>query len=206
MSIQQDRDSTPNGIDLPDRIFLTGVPGSRWSGIAQVIEELNGFNTSDRTPAREFTHSGFTGHKGAYFGKGMELESYLDPTYIDRAWTELGGCRIVKSHDWAHKLQSIRDVYPTDWIMLVYRPDMASYAWWHEAGGFNIKYPSYAAYKDSSTMLGEITKQNANILQFAFEHNLTWNYFTPKWIEQNFGQTVEIKRTWPDILVTLLKN
>lgn len=37
---------------------------------AQTLESLTGFNTSDRTPAREFTHSGFTGHKGAYFGKG----------------------------------------------------------------------------------------------------------------------------------------
>lgn len=194
-----------NGIELPDRIFLTGVPGSRWSGIAQTIESLTGFNISDRTPNREFNHSGFTGHKGAYFGKGMEFESYLDPTYIDNAWLTSAGCKLIKSHEWAHKLQSIRDVYPTDWIMLVYRPDMASYAWWHEAGGFNIKYPSYTAYKDSATMLGEIAKQNNNILQFASKHDLTWSYFTPKWVEQNFGQTMEVNKQWPDILVTLLK-
>jgi hypothetical protein len=205
MNIQQSQDSMQNGIELPNRIFLTGVPGSRWSGIAQTIESLTGFNTSDRTPEREFTHSGFTGHKGAYFGKGMEFESYLDPTYIDQAWSTSAGCKLVKSHEWAHKLQTIRDVYPTDWIMLVYRPDMASYAWWHEAGGFNIKYPSYTAYKDSATMLGEIAKQNNNILQFASKHDLTWSYFTPKWIEQNFGQPMEVNKQWPDILVALLK-
>jgi hypothetical protein len=205
MNIQQNQDFMQNGIELPDRIFFTGVPGSRWSGIAQTIESFNGFNTTDRRPEREFTHSGFTGHKGAYFGAGMEFESYLDPTYINRAWSDPAGCKLVKSHDWANKLQSIRDVYPTDWIMLVYRPDMASYAWWHEAGGFNIKYPSYTAYKDSATMLGEIAKQNNNILQFASKHDLTWSYFTPKWIEQNFGQTMEVNKRWPDILVTLLK-
>ena len=205
MNIQQDQDFMQNGIELPNRIFLTGVPGSRWSGIAQTIESLPGFNTSDRTPEREFTHHGFTGHRGVYFGVGMEFESYLDPTYIDKAWTTPAGCKLVKSHEWAGKLQSIRDVYPSDWIMLVYRPDMSSYAWWHEAGGFNIKYPSYTAYKDSATMLGEIAKQNASMLQFASKHDLTWNYFTPKWIEQNFGQTMEINRQWPDILVTLLK-
>lgn len=190
---------------LPKRIFLTGVPGSRWSGIAQHLEQLNGFNTSDRTPEREFSHNGFSGHKGAYFGKGMEYEPYLDPHYIDNAWSEHTGTKMIKSHDWAGKLQTIHEVFPTDWIMLVYRPDMASYAWWHEAGGFNIKYPSYAAYKDSAIMLGEIAKQNNNILQFAQQHDLTWSYFTPKWIKQNFGQTVEINKTWPDILVTLLK-
>ncbi len=205
MSTQQDQGSMQNGIELPNRIFLTGVPGSRWSGIAQTIESLSGFNTSDRTPEREFNHSGFTGHKGAYFGKGMEFESYLDPTYIDQAWTAPGGCKIVKSHEWATKLQSIKDVYPEDWIMLVYRPDMSSYAWWHEAGGFNIKYPSYVAYKDSTTMLGEIAKQNKAILNFAHKHDLTWSYFTPKWIKENFGQETEVKRIWPDILVTVLK-
>ena len=190
---------------LPNRIFFTGVPGSRWSGIAQILEQLDGFNTSDRTPARSYNHNQYSGHKGAYFGTGMELEAYLDERYIDYAWAEQGGTRIVKSHDWAYKLDSVRECFPNDWIMLVYRPDMASYSWWHEAGGFNIKYPSYTAYKDSATMLGEIAKQNNNILQFASKHDLTWNYFTPKWIKQNFGQTTEINKQWPDILVSLLK-
>jgi len=190
---------------LPNRLFFTGVPGSRWSGIAQTLESLEGFNTSDRTPAREFSHSGFTGHKGAYFGEGMEYESYLDPRYIDNAWLDNAGTKLVKSHDWAYKLQTVREVFPDDWIMLVYRPDMASYAWWHEAGGFNIKYPNYAAYKDSATMLGKIAEQNASILKFAHRHDLTWSYFTPRWIEQNFKQTIEVKHKWSDILVTLLK-
>jgi hypothetical protein len=190
---------------LPNRIFFTGVPGSRWSGIAQTLESLKGFNTSDRTPTREYTHSHYGGHKGAYFGQGMEYESYLDPRYIDTAWLDNTGTKLVKSHDWADKLQTIHEVFPTDWIMLVYRPDMASYAWWHQAGGFNIDYPNYAAYKNSETMLGKIAEQNANILKFAHTHDLTWNYFTLRWIEQNFGQTTEINKTWPDILVTLLK-
>ena len=190
---------------LPNRLFFTGVPGSRWSGIAQTLESLNGFNISDRTPAREFSHSGFTGHKGAYFGEGMEFESYLDPKYIDNAWLDNAGTRVVKSHDWAYNLQTVREVFPDDWIMLVYRPDMASYAWWHQAGGFNIKYPNYAAYKNSETMLGKIAEQNANILKFAHTHDLTWNYFTPRWIEENFKQHIEVKQQWSDILVTLLK-
>jgi hypothetical protein len=190
---------------LPNRIFLTGVPGSRWSGIAQTLEQLEGFNTSDRTPEREFSHSGFTGHKGAYFGSGMELQPYLNSSYIDNAWSETSGTKIVKSHDWAYNLDKVKELFPKDWIMLVYRPDMVSYAWWHEAGGFNIKYPNYAAYKDSATMLGEIAKQNSNILKFAQDHDLTWNYFTPKWINKNFGQTIDMTKVYPDILVTILK-
>lgn len=190
---------------LPNRLFFTGVPGSRWSGIAQTLETLAGFNTSDCNPNREYIRNGFTGHKGSYFGKGMEFEPYLNPGYIDSAWTDNKGTKIVKSHDWAYNLQDIKNMFPTDWIMLVYRPDMASYAWWHQAGGFDIDYPNYAAYKNSETMLGEIAEQNANILKFAQQHDLTWNYFTAKWIQENFKQTIEVKQQWSDILVTLLK-
>lgn len=190
---------------LPNRIFFTGVPGSRWSGIAQLLESMDGFNTSDRTPARDYSHHEFTGHKGAYFGRGMELESYLDPTYIDAAWTDKNGCRIVKSHDYAYKLQTISEVFPDDWIMLVYRPDMASYAWWHEAGGFQIKYPCYDDYKDSTNMLSEIIKQNKAILEYAHSRNVTWHYFTEQWILDTFGQKVKLDKVFSDILVTVIK-
>jgi len=190
---------------LPNRIFFTGVPGSRWSGIAQQLETLPGFNTSDRTSERDYTHHQFTGHKGVYFGAGMEFESYLNPSYIDTAWTEPGGCRIVKSHEYAYKLQTISEVFPTDWIMLVYRPDLASYAWWHEAGGFQIKYPSYEAYKDSTNMLAEITKQNKAILEYAHSRQATWHYFTEGWVKETFGLELTMDKVFLDILVTVIK-
>ena len=192
-------------IMLPNRIFFTGVPGSRWSGIAQHLERIPGFNTSDRTPEREYTHHQYTGHKGAYFGRGMEFGAILAPDFLDQAWTEPGGTRIVKSHDWAYMLDDIKPRFPNDWVMLVYRPDMSSYAWWHEAGGFQIKYPNYAAYKDSVGMLAEITKQNQCILEHAFKNNCTWHHFTADWIEQTFGHRIEPDKTWPDILVTVIK-
>lgn len=192
-------------MNLPNRIFFTGVPGSRWSGIAQHLERIPGFNTSDRTPERDYTHHQYTGHKGAYFGEGMEFDALLYPGYIDQAWTEPGGTRLVKSHDWAYKLDNIKKEFPDDWIMLVYRPDMSSYAWWHEAGGFQIKYPCYDAYKDSVGMLAAITRQNQCILEHAYKNNCTWHHFTADWVEQTFGHRVEPDKTWPDILVTVIK-
>jgi hypothetical protein len=190
---------------LPNRIFLTGVPGSRWSGIAQTLESIPGFNTSDRTPERTYSHHSYTGHQGAYFGQGMELECRLSADYIDAAWTEPGGTRLVKSHDWAYMLSNVQRHFPDDWIMLVYRPDMASYAWWHEAGGFQIRYPCYDAYQDSMGMLAAITRQNQCILEYAHSRNATWHHFTPDWVESTFGHQVEIKKTFPDILVTVFK-
>ena len=192
-------------MQLPKRIFFTGVPGSRWSGIAQQLSELEGINNSDWTADREYAHGKFSGHKGAYFGAGMEQEPILDADYIDAAWPEQQGCKIVKSHEWALMLDDVKAKFPNDWIMLVYRPDMSSYAWWFEAGGFNITYPSYTAYKNHAGMLGAIAEQNNGILEFAHKHNLTWNYFNDEWISKTFQQQLKVERSWPDILVTILK-
>jgi len=190
---------------LPNRIFLTGVPGSRWSGIAQTLESMPGFDTSDRTATRTYTHNNFSGHQGAYFGTGMELDPVLDSAYIDRAWADSTGTRIVKSHEWAYQLPEIKQQFPNDWIMLVYRPDMPSYAWWHQAGGFDIKYPCYDWYQNSSIMLGKIAEQNQLILEYAHAQRATWHYFTAEWIESVFGQSVQITKTFPDILVTVIQ-
>jgi hypothetical protein len=162
-------------------------------------------NTSDRTPARTYSHHSYTGHVGAYFGRDMEFDTMLDAAHINSAWTTKGGTKLVKSHDWAYKLQEIKDAFPDAWIMLVYRPDMSSYAWWHEAGGFQIKYPCYDAYKNSPTMLGEIIAQNSAILEFGMINNCKWEYFTSGWIKENFNADINVTNIWPDILVTLIK-
>lgn len=194
---------------LPERIFFTGVPGSRWSGIAQILESIPGFNTSDRTPERTYEHHSYTGHKGAYFGWRMEFEpliSWVGRDHIDQAWPEPGGCRLVKSHHWPDKFAEIEKHFPDDWIMLVYRPDMASFAWWHEAGGSQIKYPSYKWYQDEADMLHEITRNNKLMLEYACQNKAHWGYFTADWVKENFNVDIEVPKVYPDILVTLIKR
>lgn len=195
-------------MELPNRIFITGVPGSRWSGIAQHIESISGFNTSDRTPQREYTHGQFSGHKGAYFGPGMEFAADLaSPAYLDQAWISPGGTRLVKSHHWAYMLPEIKTQYPSDWIMLVYRPDIVSYAWWHEAGGFQIKYPSYASYIDSTNMLKEIVEQNKQILKFSNNNDAQWSHFSSTFIKKELNADIEIDmQKYSDCLVTIIKS
>jgi hypothetical protein len=193
---------------LPNRIFFTGVPGSRWSGIAQTLETIPGFNTSDRTPERTYDHHSYSGHKGAYFGWKMEFDpliNWVGPEHIDQAWIEPGGCRLVKSHQWPDKFDEIERHYPDDWIMLVYRPDMTSFAWWHEAGGFQIKYPSYQWYQDEADMLHEISRNNKLMLEYACKKNASWEYFTTDWVKENFGADIEIPTVHSDILVTIIK-
>lgn len=192
-------------MNLPKRIFFTGVPGSRWSGIAQTIEKLPGFNTSDRTIERSYSHNQFSGHVGAYFGRLMELEAILEEAHIDSAWENQNGTRLIKSHDWAYQLNKIKQVFPNDWIMLVHRPNLNSFEWWKQAGGFDISYPNYASYINDDIMKREIDWQNQSIEAFAREHNLKWSLFNQEWVEQTFGATIEIEKVYPDIQVTILK-
>jgi hypothetical protein len=189
---------------LPTHIFFTGVPGSRWSGIAQTLELLAGINTSDHSESRRYSHAGFGGHSGVYFGEGMEFPASLT-TLDTSAWQKRGGCKIVKSHDWAYNLNSIKQMYSNVWIMLVYRPDKASFDWWKEAGGFDIAYPSYAWYENDEKMMAEIKKQNECILEFAEKHKANWAQFDSLWIRENFDQFVSIEKVWSDITVALIK-
>jgi hypothetical protein len=190
---------------LPNRIFFTGVPGSRWSGIAQILESLAGFNTSDRTLARTYDHNSFSGHKGAYFGRLMEFEAKLDAGYLQTAWEKQGGTCLVKSHDWAYSLDKIKTEFPDDWIILVHRPDDTSFTWWKQAGGFDIKYPSYLAYHNDQIMQREINWQNQAILKFAEQNSLVWSKFTSEWISEHFDQQVADISVADDIRVAILK-
>lgn len=191
---------------LPQRIFFTGVPGSRWSGIAQTLESMPYFNTTDRTREREYLHNGFSGHKGAYFGRQMEFEAKLDSDYLDSAWARNStGIKLVKSHDWAYSLDKIKQEFSKDWIILVYRDSAASFKWWKEAGGWDIKYPIYTAYQNDIIMTREIEWQNNAIINFAKQQELLWDKFDSTWIKEHFDMDIKVERTWPDIFVTILK-
>jgi hypothetical protein len=195
--------------NLPKRIFLTGIPGSRWSGVASHIQSVPGMNTTDRRTSREYHHHLFSGHDGVYYGRGMEFEALdiLDqPSELDKAWGDpSAGCQIMKSHDWAYDLNRVRQLYPDDWIMLVYRPSVNSLDWWLEAGGFSITYPSYASYQDPVTMRKEIEIQNTKILEFSQAHDLNWDHFGTRWVTENIGTTEPFETFSRDILVAILK-
>ncbi len=192
---------------LPKRLFFTGVPGSRWSGIAQILEEKLGLNTSDRRPEREYSHGQFSGHRGAYFGAGMEYRAHLsDPDYLDQPWLEPGGTRLIKSHDWAYQLDDVQNFYPEDWTILVYRPDNTSFAWWHQAGGFTISYPDYTHYQDSVGMQAEIGRQNAAILAFASRNSAVWYPFGARFGREVFGVDIQDQDIYRDILITVIEN
>lgn len=193
-------------MNLPKKLFFTGAPGSRWSSIAQSMETAEGFNTTDRTEERNYSHHLYSGHVGAYFGTGMEFESL---TQAEEAYADpQAGCMVIKSHEIALDLNGTK-VYECDkagnWMMLVYRPNDVCMEWWQQAGGFEIKYPSYEWYEDNARMAYMIRKMNENMLKFAYYNDLQWSRFTNKWVINNFGVSTRGMDCMPDVLVTLYK-
>jgi hypothetical protein len=192
---------------LPNRIFFTGAPGSRWSGVAQILESSGQFNISDRTSERSYSHNQYSGHVGVYFGNEMEFPAILDNEMIDSAWSRSEGCRLVKSHDWAYDLDNVyrHALDHGDWLLLIYRPDDASYNWWHQAGGFNICYPNYAWYQNSEKMRREITIQNLEILKFVNKHDLILEEFNSEWCCKNFNFVTNVGVVYSDVKICLVR-
>ena len=167
---------------LPDMIFFTGAPGSRWSGIAQEIKQNPNFNSTDRTSERRYLHGDYSGHIDAYFGTGMEFpanpaEGGLQQANLNKpfsCWEKSAGCKLLMSHEWPYYFNKIIEQYPNAWIQLIYRNDFKSFKWWKQAGGFDITYPNYGWFKDDETMMARIEEINHLILDFAQHHDLTW--------------------------------
>ena len=101
---------------LPERIFFTGVPGSRWSGIAREIKSEGHYNCTDRAPHRAYKHHNKVGHTEAYYGTGMEFDVSLDRANLDApysSWDNSFGCKLHMSHEWVYCFREIQYAYHT---------------------------------------------------------------------------------------------
>lgn len=155
-------------------IFVTGAPGSRWSGLCRLIALAEEIDNSDERPHRKFWK-----HFGNYFGPGMEHGRNFDrlgELGKDEILAELarpfsqppsGKVRLLKSHWFSRHLDFIRETLPKAQILLVYRTNEECLDWWLEIGGFDITYPDYSSYKDVDGMRKGIAEENAAILDFA---------------------------------------
>ena len=110
-------------------IFVTGAPGSRWSGyVEDHIYTRDDIDRTDMSPEREYWH-GRDGdkdlmHRGAYFDPMMEFrneERYWDEPFSGE------GIRVIKSHTFAYHLPYLIDFGCP--IHLVYRTTMYYSVW-----------------------------------------------------------------------------
>ena len=188
-------------------IFITGVPGSRWSGIAQYLSQHSSVDNSDCNKNRMYKKWPWpqNGHFGNYFGPYMEFGKLfenmdkLHPTellnelkapYTD---TNYNQTRILKSHQFAYHLDFIKETFPKSKIMLVYLDNDFSLKRWLMLGGFDITYPNYEWYVDKKIMLEKIKIENQCILDFSKKQNITLELFTNEWIKTKFGWNISGK-------------
>lgn len=180
-------------MNLPNRIFVTGAPGCKWTSVTHLLETVPGANTSDRSPNRCYDHDVFQGHHGAYFGlphRNYEFDCKMDREYIDSAFQLSGPGKFIKGHDWGYFLNDLKTTFTEDWLLMVQRDSIDCFAWWNNHGGYSTKYPSYESYGGNAGMMGEIMKLNEMYSDFAQQHDQKWEYFNTRWIQENFNHVI----------------
>lgn len=165
---------------LPKRIFYTGVPGSGWSRMGYIVEDVLGLNISDRDSEREFGY-----HRGMYYGESMLIPADLDRVDEGRENTE--GSYLVKSHEWVDMFEEIEYRYPDDAFLVIYSDNKASEKNWYMVGGFKIEYPNYDSYIDSETMYKRICQDNESINFYVKQRGVEFSSFTHKWFKETFN-------------------
>jgi hypothetical protein len=147
-------------------IFITGAPGSTWSGVAKRIYWSPDIDHSDYSAEREYYGSSkFPAHTGAYFDPGFEFS--LDE--LDKPFDGTG-IKLIKSHTISLDLDKFKEKYPDCPIVMIYRPWLQCFRWWQEAGGWDITYPDYRNYyrpENNNHMMWHCDMQNRCILDFV---------------------------------------
>ena len=154
-----------------DYILATGAPGSRWSGVIKGIYYSADINQTDYRKKNEFYFNKDDklddekkpNHFATYFGTGQKYGVQRDEW--DKPFKkDSEGIKIIKSHDFAYQLEHLTKYAQP--IIIVSRSPIDCFEWWHEAGGWNIKYPNYKHYVDDDMLFLEIENQCAEIQRF----------------------------------------
>lgn len=184
--------------DYNKRIWFTGIPGSKWSGIDIQMRLVLPSDRTDETPDRIFYHRANrpgdpnNGHRGSYWGPGMGCgEDWTDFNHmskeqilqdIDDVFTG-DGYRIIKSHFFARKfnLEYIWNNFPGDYIVLCYKEPQSSFAWWSNVMDFSEgHFPDYRpGYTDYNTMRSLLWTESVKITDFAIKKGIQFKEYNP---------------------------
>ena len=212
-------------------IWFTGAPGSKWSGASNVIQSISklDFNISDRTPDREYRHTGPTElarkivHTGVYFGPGhgygekwdkfSDIDKLVVENEILNEWHDNStGNFLVKSHFLSHHLDHIVKAWPDNVIIMIIRPSLRCEQGWFGAGGWDITYPKYRPfYKNDETMKLYIKDHNDKMIEFCDKHAISIEPFNREYIKRVFNWELAdiidpVYREWVDNHLTHIEN
>jgi hypothetical protein len=168
-----------------DLIFLTGAPGSRFSGAFRVMSNHPSVNKSewkdeyvwDKLVHDVHGNRKFIGvHRGVYWGPGnthgQKFDNMLTLTKSEilsefmEPFENWDGVKVIKSHWFAYHLGFLHHMFPKAKIVSCYAEDIACFYWWHKCGGWGMQYPNYTWYENDTKMLEQIKQENSHILKF----------------------------------------
>jgi len=187
------------------RIFLTGPPGSMWSGCDRRLREaFLDIDNSDWNEKRQWKRdTGQIPHRGAYFNVGNEfgdwilnfgkytreeILSVVDSVFLPQPDKEIL-IRIHKSHEFAHHLDQIMEQFPEAAIITINNDPHRCLANWELCDGFNHvydPYPEHIFHNDYEMLWEEICYQHYAIKHWNRKHNLPVSQLTKEWIRTNF--------------------
>ena len=210
-------------------VFITGVPGSRWGRLEYILRENTKgvIDNSCWTPHIQDTPKNGTTHFHRFFGPYHQYGEKFDNLClmgrdailqeIDRAFDEdENGIRFVRSHWFAYQLDWITENLPEVDILLMMREPQMSLNWWLKSGGWDIQYPHYHWYCNTTNLRRQIFIENEYMEKFIKDKKLDMRYSiwdTPEWINDNWPEwnkylpkgmsyhhstrTMEDKTLWP---------
>ncbi|GAA2405184.1 hypothetical protein GCM10010191_11230 [Actinomadura vinacea] len=168
-------------------IFITGAPGSKWSGIAHALSYAEPVNRSDISEDRTYVGEVGVVHLGNYFGPGMEHGEDFDRlsrldkedlvTELAKPFSRPGGTMIMKSHLFSRHLDHLRALFPKARMLLVHRSEEECLDWWIDCGGFDISFPDYSWYQNLDNMRVQIARDNSALMDFTRRHGLRFQRY-----------------------------
>jgi hypothetical protein len=166
-------------------IFLTGVPGSRWGRIEQMMYQVSDLvDTSCRQNHQQNLPAHSTRHIYTFWGPFHEHGDQFDQLSLlgpDRVMAEIDAAydpadsrpyRIIRCHWFSYQLDWIRTNMPWVDIIMMFREPEMSFRWWHESGGWDISYPNYAWYSNDLVLRRQIMTEHKLMLKFMREQGL----------------------------------
>ena len=187
-------------------IFLTGVPGSRWGRIENMLyKTCDIVDTSCKLPYHQDLPSHGTQHIYTFWGpyhqhgEGFDRLDLLGPervmAEIDAAYDDNDDrpVRIIRCHWFSYQLDWIAENMPWVDILMVLREPEMSYRWWHESGGWDISYPNYTWYGSDTVVRRQIDVETKLMVEFIREQGLRidFNLSQPeKWLETHMPEVM----------------
>ena len=184
-----------NKYEGEDLLIITGVPGSKWSGVVGRISHYIDINFTDRTPEREYgiikidpitgEEKNYGWHKAAYWGPYHEFgKQFYDMSVLTKRevieeftapFEDWDGIKIIKSHWFVYNMDQLAEIFPKAKILGIYLPDDVAFKWWHVLGGWDIYYPHYDWYGNDDRLKAEIKIGNGLLLKFFTERGIPFS-------------------------------